>query len=338
MRFTVIGTVMRDEIHTASGETVESFGGILYNVVALAALTRGTDKIVPVCRIGEKHLAFVTQRYFGLSGHVPATCVHTSPGGTDENVIRYGGKGDRQECMTLNTEPLTAKILEPVRDCESILLNPVSGREISLELLREFREAARGHIHLDMHNLGKEIDSSGYLAPAKLPNWKEWFSLVDTVQANEWEVEAILGARPESQDEFRDAAIELLSVEGLRAAIVTGGERGATIAHRLTGDREIHTLHVPALPLDQVVDTTGCGDCFAAGFVVGMQRYRNPLRATLMATVLSGLNATGGGPDDIAAKTRRIEAEIRLHYRDLDSRIGSGWPGEPATGKNRAAG
>ena len=95
MRIAVIGTIMRDEIHTASGEVVESFGGILYNVVALAALTRGTDKVVPVCRIGKDHLAHITERYMGLSGHVPATCVHASPGGTDENLIRYGGGGDR---------------------------------------------------------------------------------------------------------------------------------------------------------------------------------------------------------------------------------------------------
>ncbi len=331
VRIAVVGTIMRDEIETDSGEKLESFGGILYNVVALAALTRGSDRIVPVCSLGADHFGTVTQRYFGDSRHVQATGVHASAGGTDENVITYGGAGDRTERMTIRTEPLTPAQLEPAKDCTAILINFVNGRELGLETLRAFRASSSAHIHLDVHNLGKRIDESGTLVRGEPADWKEWLALVDTVQANEWEVAAMLGSRPETGDEFRAAATGLLgAVENLRVAIVTGGANGATIAHRLTGDRSVRTMHVPVLPVDAVKDTTGCGDCFAAGFVVGMQRHRNPLRAALVATVLSGLNAIGGGPEDIPAMIRRIEPEIRKHYRELDARIASGFLGDEA--------
>ncbi len=84
-------------------------------------------------------------------------------------------------------------------------------------------------------------------------------SYVDIIFANEDEAEAYTGtADPE-------AALEILS-RVCEIAVVKLGKDGALLKR---GD-EVH--HVPAIKVDNAVDTTGAGDYWAAGFLFGYFR------------------------------------------------------------------
>ena len=54
----------------------------------------------------------------------------------------------------------------------------------------------------------------------------------------------------------------------LPITVITRSEKGAIV---LAGDE---TIHVPAVPVAKVVDTTGAGDLFAAGFLHGLSQGR----------------------------------------------------------------
>lgn len=82
---------------------------------------------------------------------------------------------------------------------------------------------------------------------------------VDILFANEEELLSLYETR-----DF-DAAIEKLRSETALAAI-TRGEKGSVII----GDGD--PIAVPAEPISQVVDTTGAGDQYAAGFLFGVAR------------------------------------------------------------------
>jgi sugar/nucleoside kinase (ribokinase family) len=64
------------------------------------------------------------------------------------------------------------------------------------------------------------------------------------------------------------------------------------------------TQRVPAFAID-VVDTTGCGDAFSAGFVYGMHVGRGPGGAAVLGNAVAALVAQGLGSDhgdfDLAA-------------------------------------
>jgi sugar/nucleoside kinase (ribokinase family) len=82
---------------------------------------------------------------------------------------------------------------------------------------------------------------------------------VDILFANESELHSLY----ETSD--FNAALAQLSAEGI-LAIVTRSEKGSLVVTR------DETLAVRAAPIDRVVDTTGAGDLFAAGFLAGLTK------------------------------------------------------------------
>lgn len=70
-------------------------------------------------------------------------------------------------------------------------------------------------------------------------------------------------------------ALDVLSAK-VRTLVITRGEKGAL------GLQDGICVEIPAAPVEQVVDTTGAGDLFAAGFLAGRCRGRD-LRGCLEA-------------------------------------------------------
>ncbi|MEQ8820459.1 MAG: carbohydrate kinase family protein [Sumerlaeia bacterium] len=333
MKIAVLGTVMRDEIHTFRGERRESFGGILYNVLALAALTDPErDEIRPVCYLGAEHKAAITEEFFAHRPHIRTQFMRECTAGTDQNVLQYRTASDRAERMTLVTPPLdlAADLLPACADADAIILNVINAREVDLTTLAALRRACpRAHIHLDIHNLGKGLDAESRLVPKGLPDWRDWLSQVNTVQGNEWEMELLLGNKPESEEELTASAQALAAIPAIEAAVLTVGGRGAIVAHRLTPGGGLALLRVRAMDLEaEALDTTGCGDCFSSAFVLEMLRTRNPARAALLATTLSGLNTLSRGLEAFE-KNLDLPHASRQAFPALMQSIENGWLGEP---------
>ena len=82
---------------------------------------------------------------------------------------------------------------------------------------------------------------------------------VDTLFANEAEIGALAG------EPVLDAAIAAVAPQ-VSTLVVTRGERGAVA---VAGGQRVQ---VAAAPVARLVDTTGAGDLFAAGFLLGQAR------------------------------------------------------------------
>jgi sugar/nucleoside kinase (ribokinase family) len=123
---------------------------------------------------------------------------------------------------------------------------------------------------------------------------------VDYLFPNEDQAKALTG-----EGGWQDAARALLE-RGVRCVVVTRGAEGAAIVTR-DGIEE-----VPAFATD-VVDTTGCGDAFVAGFIRGLSLDRAPREAALVGAATASFVATGLGSDagefDLDAVLERVEAQ-----------------------------
>ncbi len=106
---------------------------------------------------------------------------------------------------------------------------------------------------------------------------------VDVLFANEEEVRRLFGA--DSLDEALDAAVET----GLLVAVTRGAQGSVVVTAR-------GPVAVPAAPVAEVVDTTGAGDLYAAGFLYGLSHGADPERCAELggicaAEVISHLGA-----------------------------------------------
>ena len=86
--------------------------------------------------------------------------------------------------------------------------------------------------------------------------------VVDTIFANTDELLSLYDT-----PHFHEA-LDALRAEGVLGA-VTRSERGCVIVHH---DK---TWEVPSFPIERLIDTTGAGDMFAAGFLAGLARGRD---------------------------------------------------------------
>lgn len=112
---------------------------------------------------------------------------------------------------------------------------------------------------------------------------------VDIVFANHHEATALF----ETGDDL-DAALDHLR-RRCKVAVVTLSEKGAVV---VSGDR---TVRVPAEPIERLVDTTGAGDLFAAGYLFGHTNGRDladclRLGAIAAAEVISHVGARPAVP------------------------------------------
>ena len=116
---------------------------------------------------------------------------------------------------------------------------------------------------------------------------REFLSLlhgeIDVLFANEEEVRLLF-----DQQTF-DAALEAVEETGVLAALTRGAAGSVVVA---AGG----PIHVPAEPVDAVVDTTGAGDLYAAGFLYGLTHGQEPERCARLggacaAEVISHLGA-----------------------------------------------
>jgi sugar/nucleoside kinase (ribokinase family) len=86
---------------------------------------------------------------------------------------------------------------------------------------------------------------------------------LDILFANIHELQSLYGTSD------ADSALAALREEGI-VGVVTRSAEGALVVSR--GE----TKSVPAYPVDRVVDTTGAGDLFAAGFMAGLSKNLDP--------------------------------------------------------------
>jgi len=106
--------------------------------------------------------------------------------------------------------------------------------------------------------------------PFCVARWRDEFKALlptlDILFANEEEAKALFEV-----DAFDEALQRLRDWPGIAA--LTRSEKGCVIAR----GHEVHVLD--AAPVRQVIDTTGAGDQFAAGFLYGLTRGHDPARS-----------------------------------------------------------
>ncbi len=129
----------------------------------------------------------------------------------------------------------------------------------------------------------------------------EVFPMIDYFTPNETEASFYANHPVENEKDAKEASTRLLKL-GVKNVIITMGEKGAFFSNNE------ESFHIPIINLDKpVVDTTGAGDAFNAGFAVSLIENQQIKDCIKFASATAGLSTTKVGTANSMPLREEIE-------------------------------
>ena len=139
----------------------------------------------------------------------------------------------------------------------------------------------------------------------RLEDLKGLLPYVDYLLANEAEVAMLTGCDDVNKN------LEFLLGAGAKCVVIKCGSKGCLI-----GTPETVT-DIPAYPVEQVVDTTGAGDCFAAGFLWGLTQGMSLEECGYMACAVASCAVECVGATEGITTVEEIKRRVRVLSKNV---------------------
>ncbi|WP_229206734.1 PfkB family carbohydrate kinase [Dyadobacter crusticola] len=196
-----------------------------------------------------------------------------------ENI--YSANQDHREQNVLHkAAPFTVKQM-PEIEARIFHLGPLLSDDIQLDLLKHL--ASKGEVSLDIQGYLRFVkDKKVYYT-----DWadkKEALPHVSILKANEFEMEVIAGT-----SDIREGA-KILAGMGVKEVIITLGSKGSLVY------KNDHFYQIPAFKPAAVVDATGCGDTYMAGYLSKKVRGADVQEAGEFGAAMATLKIQSSGP------------------------------------------
>ncbi len=196
-----------------------------------------------------------------------------------ENI--YPDHSDHREQKVLSiADPFLAA---DMNDLQASLfhLGPLLANDMSVELIRSL--STKGKISLDVQGFLRKVMDQEVMATDWV-NKKETLPYIHILKANETEAEKLTGL-----SNHYDAA-QSLADDGVQEVIITLGSKGSLIY------AEGIFYEVPAVQPTVVVDATGCGDTYMAGYLYKRFQKANYYDAGLFGAAMASIKIGASGP------------------------------------------
>lgn len=286
-RIAIAGHLVYDEITLPDGETTTALGGISYNIAALTSIMAG-GRLLTVCEIGVDIKVQVFETFKSYEVFDKSAIRITSLPNVVNRLV-YDKQGYRDEWNSRRPKPLSLDgILD---DIDALLLNFISGDDVTLDELNRFRKRFEGIVYCDFHSLALGRDRDGKRHYRKHPDWQDYLSYVDMVQMNKAELSTIVGHESAGKSQIA-ADCKILHEAGPETALITMGKDGVLLSTR--SGRQV--FDIPSLNVLEV-DTTGCGDTMAAAMIYNYIICGDILQSAVKANRYAAAKATFTGLD-----------------------------------------
>ncbi len=294
IKISVAGSINRDTVIFPDGRTEHGLGGILYNVIGLSRLLGSEAIIVPICNVGED-IEEDLRTQLRSEGSVDSHSISFVPATNNHCILTYDDDGDRTEKFEGFLPEISLDQMRAALESAVTIVNFISGRDLTLDTLRKFRDICDGTLYIDFHTLSLGLHDDGKRYLRKPEDWREYFAHCDYMQMNRVEFELLSDSNATAEN--LSVFFSKLNLRNLTAILVTLDANGAYMARRSAGGFDI--VHVPVPNGSEVTDATGGGDLFAAGFVSGLVAKRS-LDECLRLAVSAGSEGCGyAHPQDI---------------------------------------
>lgn len=316
----VLGPVPRDRISTHEGAVIDRYGCCLNSVAALSALMSGGGEIRLVSHVRQVDhgpILEILSRFPNVeSGHLRSD-LDTG----DVISLRHLDEERREERQTAFMSPIVPEDLDDLLDAQAYICVPVTDFEIALDTLARIKAETDGIVVFSAHGQTHTCTRRGERHPKFWVDRDRWLPHIDILQMNleearccwygkEYTPQQLKAMDFESQlplDEMVKLARHCLD-RGVGAVYVTLSEAGCAVYFKDEGG-EVRESFVKAVRVEQVVDTTGCVEAFAAGLAFGYLTTGDYLKAAQYANAMGAQRCTSS---DIAVFRTRAETERQI--------------------------
>ncbi len=181
-------------------------------------------------------------------------------------------------------------------------LGPLLADDIPVDLIRAL--AAKGKVSLDVQGYLRKVENKQVIAIDWLAK-KEALQYIHTLKANESEMEVLTGIK-----DVRKGA-QVLYDWGVKEVVITLGSMGSVIYNGRT------FYNIPAYIPTAVIDATGCGDTYMAGFLYQRIKGASLQEAGEFAAAMATLKIQSSGPftgtlEDVTGLLANTEKQMVL--------------------------
>ncbi|MBC3194752.1 carbohydrate kinase family protein [Pseudonocardia sp. C8] len=296
----VLGPIPRDHITTHRGEVFDKYGCVLYTTAALAALLGDDDVVVPVVHVRERDREPI-EALLGHLGNVDLSLVRSHTDRGDVIDLTYVDQNVRNERQSGFMHPIVPGDVEEVVDADAFVCVPITDYEVPATTLAYLKTHGTGTILLDAHGPCVSLAPRGVRTKRLWIDRDAWLPNIDILKMNLEEAgctwfpppggdpDAI--GRPLDREQLPELAAHCID-RGVQAVCVTLDEDGCAL-YFPGPDGSVEEHLVPRIPVEHVVDTTGCGDSFAAGMAFGHLQFGDFVTAAYYGNAMGAQRASG---------------------------------------------
>jgi sugar/nucleoside kinase (ribokinase family) len=313
----VLGPIPRDRITTHRGEVFEKYGCALYTVAALSALMEPTDRICPIVHVRKQDEEAIKD-LFAPMPNVDLTGVRSDTDRGDVVELTYEDQNRRIERQAGFMSPILPRDVEFALDADAFVCVPITDYEVGQATLEYIKSHSDGVVLLDGHGPVSTLTLGGERQHRLWVERDAWLPSIDILKMNleeagcSWfpredeEGTAAMG-QPMTESEMPRFAEHCLR-QGVKAVCVTLDQLGC-VGYRLDSEGNLEEQVVPRIPVAHVVDTTGCGDSFAAGMAFGYLLDRDIVTACRYGNAMGAQRCAGSG---LSIYLPRVETDAQI--------------------------
>ena len=323
IKIAVVGPIPRDTINTHKDEIITKYGCILHPSIALGKILENNGEVIPIANVHKKDAPAIKK----LISDYPAISKSAISDEDDSGTViflDFKDKDNREEKQTAFMKPILPEDVEPHLDADAFVFIPITDYEIPLQTLTYIKEHSKAKIIFDAHGATTCATVNGDRLRRFWVEMPQWLPYIDVLKMNleesqccwyknEYDIKEMKAYDKQNRVHL-DAMADYVLQYQTQYFYVTLDDEGCVLYQNGT-DAAIEKTFIRSMKMDDVIDTTGCGDSFAGGLAYGLAKYNDPVKAGQFGNVLGALR-TQGKTFDVFKDQQRTEKLVDEFYAE----------------------
>ncbi len=318
-KIAIVGPIPRDTITTHRGEVIQKYGCVTHPTIALAKLLKGKGTVIPISHVHQMDDEPI-KKLFSDHSNIDVSGIESNKNLGTIIELKFVDQNNRLEKQVANMAPIRPEDIAPFLDVDCFVFVPITDFEVQLETLKYIKQNSDAKIVFDAHGPTTFVDRHGKRLRCYWRDKEQWLPYIDVLKMNLEESLCCWFDRDHSSEdelydedntEHLDSFADFILDRGIETLYVTLDSRGCVIYSGQWGD--IKKEFIPSVKVDEVIDTTGCGDSFAGGLAYGFTVHNDRIKAAYYANALGAMR-TQGKSFDVFKSLEETNEILRANY------------------------